>query len=910
MAKTMMVQSNPRNAIKQQFLKLLLLAALLLPMALPAQCEWVGGMGNWDDAGHWDCDGDDMGGGMGDYIPHAGATATILAGVVDLDVSPTVSALIMEGGELTGGAMDVLTATTGFVWKGGKISAKVEIPGGSSLDLITGGTKTLAGEIDLKPMAMAGWTAGTFAFDGGKFNIWPMSTFEIMTDAGITDAGAGGAIYNSGLINKSIGGGKTHFYVSFFNEPDGVLAMDAGEYDFHAPFFNDGEIITSFDRDITCHDDFFFTAGAIAGDIAGGGVLTVKDEITWTDGDVHYGATLRSEAGGLMRVAGTGAKGVSGTVEIFGDALWSASVIDLFSSGRWNIKAGAVMEVSFDGVMSKGDAGGGKLTNEGTFTKTGSSTTKTGIFEVAVENSGTFNVTSDTILIAGFLTNSGTINVPAGNYLRLGGGSEMNAGTTLLGTGDVDLVAGSHQFTTAISCSNDIGIAAELRLDGDLTNDTRVWMYDDCRITSTTGDGIDIVSDGVFWFDYGELEVDVTIGSAAIATIYTAGAKTLAADFTNYGHTEHYPGVSLTVNSPGSIANFGTYVFASSSDIGHSTVAGAFNNYGVVDFEGASTTTSVTSAFTNDSLIIGEGVFNPLGSFTNTVNANMSPGHSPGILTIDHDFVNGDTLIIEINDNTGPGSGHDQLLVTGKATLSGTLEVRETGTVSDGSFTVLACQGTPSCLSGDFAAAVLPPGYTYLLTATEVIVTRSALPVEWLLFEAAAREGGVELHWQTATETNNDHFVVERSLDGRTFQAIATVPGQGNSSAAQAYQFRDRDLPPTAQTLYYRLRQVDFDGAYGFSPIRTAHPHPESGRLIKASYQTREGSIAVVLSRASSVEVTHLELYRVDGIRLGVSKDVAGGEVHYLDRPNLAAGIYILLATDGHRRDVRRVVVR
>ena len=96
--------------------------------------------------------------------------------------------------------------------------------------------------------------------------------------------------------------------------------------------------------------------------------------------------------------------------------------------------------------------------------------------------------------------------------------------------------------------------------------------------------------------------------------------------------------------------------------------------------------------------------------------------------------------------------------------------------------------------------------------------TAIALPVTFAGFSAKANPEGTELNWQTATESNNDYFSVERSTDGRIFFAIGEVSGYGDSDVERDYQFVDK-TPVAGRTNYYRLRQVDFDGAESFSPV-------------------------------------------------------------------------------------------
>ena len=85
------------------------------------------------------------------------------------------------------------------------------------------------------------------------------------------------------------------------------------------------------------------------------------------------------------------------------------------------------------------------------------------------------------------------------------------------------------------------------------------------------------------------------------------------------------------------------------------------------------------------------------------------------------------------------------------------------------------------------------------------------LPVELLTFNAECHpQGGTELSWATATEQNNDFFLVERSNDGVMFEPVGIVPGSGTTSQPSEYSYLDRTAAVGIN--YYRLSQTDFDG--------------------------------------------------------------------------------------------------
>ncbi|MEM6346250.1 MAG: T9SS type A sorting domain-containing protein [Bacteroidota bacterium] len=94
----------------------------------------------------------------------------------------------------------------------------------------------------------------------------------------------------------------------------------------------------------------------------------------------------------------------------------------------------------------------------------------------------------------------------------------------------------------------------------------------------------------------------------------------------------------------------------------------------------------------------------------------------------------------------------------------------------------------------------------------------SSFPVEWLSFAAVWEEGEAKLDWATASETNADLYVVERSFDGRRFEGIGEVKAFGNSNETQTYAFRDAAVKNfQIWEVFYRLRQIDFDGSESYS---------------------------------------------------------------------------------------------
>lgn len=93
------------------------------------------------------------------------------------------------------------------------------------------------------------------------------------------------------------------------------------------------------------------------------------------------------------------------------------------------------------------------------------------------------------------------------------------------------------------------------------------------------------------------------------------------------------------------------------------------------------------------------------------------------------------------------------------------------------------------------------------------------LPVEMIKLSGAANKADAILHWTTASETNNKGFVVERSLDGKTFTQVDFVRGAGNSNRINNYSYADRNIFAATAVVYYRLKQVDFNENFTYTEV-------------------------------------------------------------------------------------------
>ena len=107
------------------------------------------------------------------------------------------------------------------------------------------------------------------------------------------------------------------------------------------------------------------------------------------------------------------------------------------------------------------------------------------------------------------------------------------------------------------------------------------------------------------------------------------------------------------------------------------------------------------------------------------------------------------------------------------------------------------------------------------------------LPVEMLSFEGRSENRKVKLNWKTSSELNCDYFIIERSNDGKTFEQIGKVSGNGTTHTQENYAFTD-EVPVHGQVNYYRLREYDFDSKSHFSDMVAIEPKGDMNVFVKA----------------------------------------------------------------------------
>ena len=186
------------------------------------------------------------------------------------------------------------------------------------------------------------------------------------------------------------------------------------------------------------------------------------------------------------------------------------------------------------------------------------------------------------------------------------------------------------------------------------------------------------------------------------------------------------------------------------------------------------------------------------------------------------------------------------------------------------------------------------------------------LPVELTAFNAQ-RSGpeAVTVRWQTLSETGNAGFEVQRRTEG-AWQRIGIRGGAGTTDTPQSYRFEDTDLPYAADSLSYRLRQIDTDGTESFSEVVTIGRPVQTAELLPTYPNPVRGRATVRFAVPGRQDV-RIVLYDLLGRRVKTvaNTNTEGRTEAQLDVSDLASGTYFLrMQTTGHTDTQRVTVVR
>ena len=469
-----------------------------------------------------------------------------------------------------------------------------------------------------------------------------------------------------------------------------------------------------------------------SGSLLGSMRMSVSGPFTWTSGIFgSAGSSLVVVANGSLALGGTTKTFNGGTLVNGSAGLWTVGSINCNSSAVFSNAPSATFDVQGDGTSFVLSTGTPLLANAGTFRKTAG--TGTGTISVPCSNSGSVQVNSGTLALA-LANGSGNFTAASASTLSVSGTATLSASASLEGPGNFTVTGGAltnHgafrvQGTNTLSSGTAVFDGLCLITNGALVVNGSVAVFSG---TGTLAPASLILASGSL---LGSMAVNVSgpfswtggiVGSAGSSlviaangglalsgstkflrggTVVNAGAGTWSAGSVNCegaaifsnapaGTLDLQADGNAIVLSTGTPQMFNAGTLRKTAGAGTSTISFACNNSGTVQantgtlgFGGAFIQNGGQTVLNGGNLAFAQiaqlrgGTLAGAGTVTGSVsnNATVSPGASPGLLTISGNYTEGPSSHLKIElGGTAAGAGYDQLSVGGTAKLAGALDV-------------------------------------------------------------------------------------------------------------------------------------------------------------------------------------------------------------------------------------------
>jgi parallel beta-helix repeat protein len=298
------------------------------------------------------------------------------------------------------------------------------------------------------------------------------------------------------------------------------------------------------------------------------------------------------------------------------------------------------------------------------------------------------------------------------------------------------------------------------------------------------------------------------------------------------------------------------------------------------------------------------------------------------------DFSGSDTWTGQLVFTSAPSNGHTFTIEIGSSTdgndfTPGGPDATVTGDGSATNFTFTTDASAFIVSTGNYLAFritsndaeyTIRTGGAWSYISSPDNSTDYTIPVELSTFIANVSNGIVTLNWQTETEVNNYGFDVERASSSTTpaqeWQKIGFVEGHGNSTTPKEYSFIDNDLNGSYK-LYYRLKQIDYDGTFEYSDIIEVVLGKITEYTLDQNYPNPFNPVTIIRYRIPSnanneMLSVALKVYDILGneiVALVNEEKQPGNYIVEFDGSNLSSGVYFYKLTAGDFSVTKKMVL-
>ncbi len=317
-------------------------------------------------------------------------------------------------------------------------------------------------------------------------------------------------------------------------------------------------------------------------------------------------------------------------------------------------------------------------------------------------------------------------------------------------------------------------------------------------------------------------------------------------------------------------------------------MANAFSGTGTVDVSGLSANSTVL----NDGS--GGGGAGGTALLFSTTGAGLSN------ITVNANGGNGGT-------NTGSGAMH------GPGGGGGGGVIFSNGTLNAASSATGGVAGTTFSGSNYGASTGTSGTVTQNITAASKAafpLNCSVLSVEFLSITAQQQNGHVSVNWTVANEVNTSGYVVEKSLDGKTFTPVTTIAYAG-AGAVNHYESTDNNGISTAQVIYYRVKEIEFSGKYEYSWIvNVSAAAPETKLSVYPNPVNHSATISFTSTAQSNISLKLVDLKGSLLWQTEYQANIGSNTLPLSVTGSLPDGLYFLQYVDGQKQQIIKLLVK
>ncbi|MFA6596938.1 MAG: T9SS type A sorting domain-containing protein [Ignavibacteriaceae bacterium] len=218
----------------------------------------------------------------------------------------------------------------------------------------------------------------------------------------------------------------------------------------------------------------------------------------------------------------------------------------------------------------------------------------------------------------------------------------------------------------------------------------------------------------------------------------------------------------------------------------------------------------------------------------------------------------------------------------------------------------------------NLSTALTPPsiGWQTDVASVPAPTVNYVLPVELTSFNAIISKSTVELNWQTATEVNNYGFEVERAATSLVmkWEKICFIQGHGNSNSPKEYSYADK--PDGGSRFKYRLKQIDTDGKYEYSPEVEVSFNVPSDFSVKQNFPNPFNPTTKIEFSIPSDDNVQIKVFNVLGMEVATLLDEHRQAGTYSvefstigGASNLSSGVYFYRIVSGKYSQIKKMIL-